>query len=670
MQQKKRQGLYKKYLISYISVALIVGIFVGMVLLLSSTYRMEDLGRRETEQRLTIATDYLEGFMDSVTDIAARIRVNSIFDSTYFKASALRECALIEQLANFKDFSQLIQKYSIYYPSIDSVYTPTSKSDFDLYARYVLGVKSTEELRLELAEQSMNCWRRSACLPDNYVYVRPISWRNDLALLVFITSQEHFEKQLSNLIGVEKGQSLGICLAEETVEDVYLKKTEATGNFTVFINIRDGYFGIQNFIITSIIGMIAVIVLGIVLAFTAAKRSYRPIQRLIYGYIPQRSVENNSEIELIEETLTSVLQDKNRSHRQLQKISAQLQDQQVIIRQFIAEELINGQMNSLLQYGEQLAGIRFPHKLFLLAIVHGVMPELVDRTKATLDSANDEETCIFAVWREQSSSILVFVNMKDEDCLPYVMEQIDSLFGEYGSIQYSTIVSSVANVRDAWIELNNLTEKPAEAILDRVVLAIEEGDSTAALMHIRELVGYMQRQSDMKRRGVHLLLIRCIFEMANKYQIPLEAEFMRKMMLMEDESDIITSLAPIVYELTSVMGRGINEKEAQKLIECIDKNLGNYELSKEWLANECGMTENMVGRVFKNVMKRTYTDYVRVCRMKRAKDMLTTTELSVTEIGNALGYINISYFIRSFKEYVGTTPALYRSEHKYDHSKK
>ena len=47
--------------------------------------------------------------------------------------------------------------------------------------------------------------------------------------------------------------------------------------------------------------------------------------------------------------------------------------------------------------------------------------------------------------------------------------------------------------------------------------------------------------------------------------------------------------------------------------------------------------------------------------MKRAQELLDDSEMSIATIGNQVGYTNISYFIRAFKTYSGTTPAVYRS---------
>jgi len=41
--------------------------------------------------------------------------------------------------------------------------------------------------------------------------------------------------------------------------------------------------------------------------------------------------------------------------------------------------------------------------------------------------------------------------------------------------------------------------------------------------------------------------------------------------------------------------------------------------------------------------------------------LLTQTDLSVQEIGQRVGMLNVSSFIRSFKQQTGMTPGQYRS---------
>lgn len=51
-------------------------------------------------------------------------------------------------------------------------------------------------------------------------------------------------------------------------------------------------------------------------------------------------------------------------------------------------------------------------------------------------------------------------------------------------------------------------------------------------------------------------------------------------------------------------------------------------------------------------------------RMKMAKDLLITTERSLSEVAWETGYCNSSSFIRAFKQHTGVTPASYRNKHR------
>lgn len=46
-----------------------------------------------------------------------------------------------------------------------------------------------------------------------------------------------------------------------------------------------------------------------------------------------------------------------------------------------------------------------------------------------------------------------------------------------------------------------------------------------------------------------------------------------------------------------------------------------------------------------------------------AKMLLRTTNLSVSEIAQRLGYINLSHFTASFKQITNTTPVNYRKKY-------
>ena len=52
--------------------------------------------------------------------------------------------------------------------------------------------------------------------------------------------------------------------------------------------------------------------------------------------------------------------------------------------------------------------------------------------------------------------------------------------------------------------------------------------------------------------------------------------------------------------------------------------------------------------------------YIRVFRMEKAKDLLCSTNMKVAQVSEKVGFANVSYFCRSFRDYYGSSPESYR----------
>ena len=60
----------------------------------------------------------------------------------------------------------------------------------------------------------------------------------------------------------------------------------------------------------------------------------------------------------------------------------------------------------------------------------------------------------------------------------------------------------------------------------------------------------------------------------------------------------------------------------------------------------------------------TVTEYIKNLRIKKAKELMTETDLSILEIAQRVGYEHNSSFTRVFKEIEGISPAQFRKESK------
>ncbi|NDL67009.1 PocR ligand-binding domain-containing protein [Anaerotalea alkaliphila] len=78
------------------------------------------------------------------------------------------------------------------------------------------------------------------------------------------------------------------------------------------------------------------------------------------------------------------------------------------------------------------------------------------------------------------------------------------------------------------------------------------------------------------------------------------------------------------------------------------------------LAALCKVSPGYFSRLFSKELGESYSDYISNLKIKWATKLLLETDLSVTEISEALGFGECGYFIKKFKKSEGVTPLVYR----------
>lgn len=93
----------------------------------------------------------------------------------------------------------------------------------------------------------------------------------------------------------------------------------------------------------------------------------------------------------------------------------------------------------------------------------------------------------------------------------------------------------------------------------------------------------------------------------------------------------------------------------------IAQNLSD-DLSREHLARHFFLNPDYLSRLFKKETGYPLQVYIVEERIKKAKFLLETTDLSISEIHEQVGFTNSSYFSKIFKRETGLTPQEYRQQ--------
>ena len=104
---------------------------------------------------------------------------------------------------------------------------------------------------------------------------------------------------------------------------------------------------------------------------------------------------------------------------------------------------------------------------------------------------------------------------------------------------------------------------------------------------------------------------------------------------------------------------GLNRQTRARVVEYLEDSL-DAEISLAGLAELADMTVAEFSAAFTTTFHATPYQYVLDRRMQRAKTMLITTTIPITDIGVAVGFSTPSHFATTFKARVGMSPSSYR----------
>lgn len=101
-------------------------------------------------------------------------------------------------------------------------------------------------------------------------------------------------------------------------------------------------------------------------------------------------------------------------------------------------------------------------------------------------------------------------------------------------------------------------------------------------------------------------------------------------------------------------------RSVQKSIEYAKNNFNTA--TSSGAAKICNFCPSYFSRLFKKVMKQSFTEYVTYIRICEAQKLLITTKASITDISLDTGFSTTSYFIERFKEQTHLTPKQFRNK--------
>lgn len=91
----------------------------------------------------------------------------------------------------------------------------------------------------------------------------------------------------------------------------------------------------------------------------------------------------------------------------------------------------------------------------------------------------------------------------------------------------------------------------------------------------------------------------------------------------------------------------------------------NENVSLKKAADLFHISPSYFSRVFTKETSENYSTYLSLLKIEWAKQLLSSTDMTISEISDSLGFNESGYFIKIFKKHEGVTPSLYRKYYKH-----
>lgn len=204
--------------------------------------------------------------------------------------------------------------------------------------------------------------------------------------------------------------------------------------------------------------------------------------------------------------------------------------------------------------------------------------------------------------------------------------------------------------------------------MEQIVLkAVAEGNEQNVRREAAVFAGNVLKNSestldDKKMQLAEVLLLSKRIAQEKGAELSEKAQKTGMLLSAVSEEEIYRNFLEIEMEIARLSAAGNQQENTviTKAKEYIQKNFKKDDLALEEVAQAVGISPYYFSKLFKEEMKRNYSEYLTDIRIEKARELLLDRELSIKQVCVDSGYSNPNYFSRIFKKWTGLTPTEFR----------
>lgn len=693
MGKKEKLRYMNPWLASYLCLAMFCCIMVSAIFLFFNLQSLKQRERLHAQEKLVLVVEDLEKQLLLFEEVGLKITVSDYYNPFYFQRNKYYEKVLLEDFSKYVNYSPLLQDCFLYYQGQERIFCSNEKLTEPelLLASLEEAEKSTVMALLENSEGT----RVFSTAKMIFVFIPlriAVSGGNNATFCVRISREALFERVKTVSGGLEG--SLALRAGEDWLyqsgdENLDINRKNVlsyegeTGTFSVYyLPSSDGYasFGLLPL---QLMLMVAVIILALFIASLFAWNTWRPVTRLTKKYRSYVKSAEEAQFANALDEINFMMESIIRSNAEVNTLLEQKQNQ---LRNQLLILLLEGKYAFQIQPYLTQAKLLFPGPCFFVVVVcfeEEVSLDILEKLRDLFDECTDpaDKKYIYSVINTDRKSIVSLCSVPEQEQSRELCEEIYDLSQSYGNkartgrgTVYESLDCLAASYLEALDDVQRETDvpRPGDAMaalksscLYQISSALSNGREAAAVEALHDYAGMLKKEASLLMQ--QYLFTGFYSEVSSVYQ-EYHMELPKKFISLCISTGSVEQFVQIGEEMIHEFCRQLEmqkerlfAEESFRIFQYITTHFKDYDLSIENVAREMNTTIVSVRNAVRKHSGKSYKDYIVFLRMEYAKELLTKQRLTVAETGQRVGYGNISYFIKIFKEHTGVTPANYRS---------
>ena len=677
-----RSRVFKRYVLSYLSVVLAVCMALGLALVRVASGQLRQAETEVYQARLAQTADYIERQLSTMEDIRLDVKTRLPFQPFYLNRQKTNEFELLDAFSRYAGFSPWIEEYYLWYQDDGKVFGTRSTYSERIFFQRVMKGLSAEQMTEALPEAGKMLFQVPETRPDTLMIALPFYFGTariptGRCTLIFLVKLAQLRQTIWQMTGQPFDSGFALEYEGQTVLSTLTAERTLSGQRTkekARVVIEEpsiaGLERLGSFERLMIWIVVLAVLLGTAIAVYAAWRSYQPIRKLYAKYGGSQKPCN--ELQTLEDLLSNSLKRNSFSQKQIEEQMEQLDLQQSWLKQQLVMMLITGNDSPVVKELIQKMGFEMSHAHFALCFLY-LQGDEGDRTGLvrSIEDFSDEECTLYAAELQENREYIVLMNFQEEEQCRELLELLsDSLESRNLSVrvQWSRTCSQLNEIASAAIETLNTppvalavdnAEAEEEDALEQMAALTESGSTSQALALLETMIAQTENRYPSYLMRIYMLnrLVQQMMTLASREGVTLPPKSPG-----QDPDSVRETLEQLVRALCrkGAQRSSAEKPEGGKTAAYVREHCLDGDISLSSTAEALGISTKQVSRLLRMEVNMTFKEYLLHLRMSAAQDFLREEGLSIAETAGRVGYFNISHFIKCFKAYTGMTPGEWK----------